>query len=234
MLSNFKLKRMKAEAMQELVDDNGAALAEFGGRVLQSFEQWKQEKGDRKPRGAPSGGLLSSVLGKPIPFKKATPWQCADFMWPSPFALAMKLWREDYRPFMEIMKQDDYFKVLEMLVVVFGKDAHESDLRWAQDLLRDNKSFKTGMHFALQPQKTNLAKGRKEGVLERQKKAEKNRAVLINAIKDLFDKPEKPGWGWMNDEIVKFLKKGNYGYADSSILTVVKREAAKHRKTRKK
>ncbi len=233
MISNFKseLKWIKAEVMQQLVDDNDAAMAELWGRVLQSFEQWKQEKGDRKPR------ATSGRLGKPIPFKKATPWQCADFMWPSPVALAVKLLRENYRPFREIMKQEGARKVLAMLIVRFGKDSNESDVRAAHSILRAHQSreagISEGMYVASLPQKMNLAKGRLVGVLARQKKAEKKQTDLINAIKSLFDKPDKPGWGWTNDEIAYFLMKGNYGYAENSILTVVKREAAKCRKARK-
>ncbi len=79
----------------------------------------------------------------------------------------------------------------------------------------------------------NLAKGRLDGVKTRKKTAKDKQSRLTKAIGDLFDKPDKPGWGWTNPEIVKFLKKGNYGYADSSIFTVVKREAAKHRRPEK-
>ncbi len=242
MLSNFELKQIIAEAIQALVNDDYAALDDFRCRVLKSFEQWKQEKGDRKPR-APSG-LINTLLsgppgGKPIPFKKATPWQCAGLTSPSPIMLAIKLWREDYRPFMEIVRQEGDRKALAMLIVVFGKDSSASDVREAHSILRELKSIEmaisAGADAALQPQKTNLAKGRKDGVLKRQEKAKKKQAVLNSAIKDLFDKPENPGWGWTNDEIVVFLKQRNlgYGYADSSILTVVKREAAKYYKARK-
>lgn len=79
----------------------------------------------------------------------------------------------------------------------------------------------------------NLAEGRKGAVKIRQEKATKKQELLINSIAALFDKPEKPGWGWSNPEIVQFLMKSNYGYADSVILQTVKREAAKYRKVRK-
>lgn len=238
MFSDFELKRIEDEAMQELVNDDDAAVGELWDRVLKSFEQWKQEKGDRKPRA--NHGMLSDLAGgKPIPFKKATPWQCADFTTPSPVALVIKLLREDYSPFWEIMQQEGVRKVLAMLIVRFGKDSSESDVREAHGLLIKHKLFeigiRSGRHSALQPQNTNLAEGRPKGVLARQKKAKKRQTNLINAIESLFDTSEKPGWVWTNPEIVDFLKRtnNNYDYADSSILTVVKREVAKYRKARK-
>ncbi len=179
MLRNFKLKRIEAEAMKELVD--GAAVGELWGRVLKSFEQWKQEKGDRKPR-VPIG-LISS---KPIPFKKATPWQCAGFgRWPTPFALARKLLHEEYRPFMEIMKQDGILKVLAMLIVVCGKDKDcESDLRWAQGLLRDHKSIEAGIRATLEKhraaiiaQRTRSGGGQKRGEQQKRDKESKHRLI---------------------------------------------------------
>ncbi len=229
----FELKGIQAEVMQQIGDDNDATLADLWGRVLQSFEQWKQENGDRKPRAT----SLSGLLGKPIPFKKATPWQCADFKYPSPVALAVKLWREDYKPFMQIMKQEVARKVLAMLIVRFGKDSNEIDVRDAHRILSAHQVLETGinegMNIASLRQAMNLDKGRAKGVLARQKKAEKKKSDLINAIKALFDKPEKPGWGWTNDEIVVFLMRSDYSYAASSVLSVVKREAAKYSKTRK-
>jgi hypothetical protein len=77
-----------------------------------------------------------------------------------------------------------------------------------------------------------LAKGRKEAVKKKQEIAAEKQVRLIKAIADLFDKPEKPGWGWSNPDIVEFLKP-KFGYAASSIMQVVKREAAKFRKARK-
>lgn len=82
-------------------------------------------------------------------------------------------------------------------------------------------------------QHKNLAKGRPLAVKARQEKSAKKQTDLIEAIKALFDKPEKPGWGWTNPEIVTFLKKGNYGYADTTLMGTVKIEAAKYRKARK-
>jgi len=79
----------------------------------------------------------------------------------------------------------------------------------------------------------NLAKGREGAVKKRQKMATEKQVLLINSIAALFDKPDKPGWGWSNPEIVQFLMKSDYGYAESVILQTVKLEAAKYRKARK-
>lgn len=82
-------------------------------------------------------------------------------------------------------------------------------------------------------QQENLAAGRKKGVLARQEKASKNQSDLNSAIAALFDTPEKPGWIWSNPQIVRYLKKHNFEYADSTILAAVKREKAMYRKARK-
>lgn len=86
---------------------------------------------------------------------------------------------------------------------------------------------------AYKAREVNLAIGRKDGVKKRQKTADEKQALLIKAIAALFDNDNKPGWVWSNPDIVNFLKKGNYGYADSVILQTVKQEAAKYRKSRK-
>ncbi len=232
---NNELKRIKDEVRQQLGDDDDAALAKLWGRVLKSFEQWKQEQGDRKTRA--NRGMLSNLAGgKPIPFKKATPWQCADFMWPSPVALAVKLQRENYRPFREIMKQDGTRKVLAMLIVRFGKDSNESDVRAAHRMLSADQLLEAGISEGINitslRHKMNFDKVRPKGVLARQKIAEKKQALLNSAIKDLFDKPEKPGWRMTNEKIADFLVPCIH-YKRSVILVAVKREAAKYRKAEK-
>lgn len=86
---------------------------------------------------------------------------------------------------------------------------------------------------AFKDRNVNLAKGRKDGVKKRQETAAEKQDRLNKAIEALFDTPEKPGWGWTNPEIVEFLMKSKYGYAESGILQAVKIEAAKHRKAKK-
>lgn len=81
-------------------------------------------------------------------------------------------------------------------------------------------------------QQDNLAAGRIAGVKSRQKSGAEKQGQLIRAIGELFDKPEKPGWRWTNDEIVAFLR-GSFHYAEATILKTVKREAAKCRKAGK-
>lgn len=85
---------------------------------------------------------------------------------------------------------------------------------------------------AYEQQKEILAGGRRDGVAARQKTAKENREKLEKAIADLFDKPGKPGWRLTNEQIVEFLAP-HFSYKRSTILQIVKREAAKHRKREK-
>lgn len=143
------LERIKAKAMQELVADDDAALGQLWSRVYAAFDQWKQERGNRKPKA--NRGMLSDLIGaKSIPFKKAAPWQCADFATPSPVALAVKLWRERYAPLEAITAEVGTRKVLALLVVGFGDDASESDLLAAHGVLRDYEMAEGGARAALQ------------------------------------------------------------------------------------
>ncbi|MGH8580889.1 MAG: hypothetical protein ACREVK_12495 [Gammaproteobacteria bacterium] len=80
-------------------------------------------------------------------------------------------------------------------------------------------------------QEQNLSVGRPMGVAKRKKK---NRANLNEAIADLFDKPDKPGWRFKNEEIVDFLlPRFSEVYKRSSILNAVKRVAAECRRAEK-
>lgn len=228
-------EQIKAEAQQRLSGKDDKALTQLWDEIYKAFQEWKREHGDRKPR--PARGLLSDLSGKSMPFKKAEPWECADFPWPNPLALALKLWRENYAPLKVITDRESFGRVLALLIVRFADTANQSDLLAAHDYFVRYESTVTGIitgrRSALQSQKKNLAKGRPLGVVKRQKDAKRKQTDLINAIKALFDKPEKPGWVWTNPEIVTFLKKGNYGYADSTLLAKVKIETAKYRKARK-
>jgi hypothetical protein len=79
-----------------------------------------------------------------------------------------------------------------------------------------------------------LAKGRIAGAAKNRVTGKENQSLLKKAISDLFAKPAYPGWRWSNDEITAhlaplFAKK----YKPSSILAVVKVEAARNRKAEK-
>lgn len=115
--------------------------------------------------------------------------------------------------------------------------------RLLDDLLKDfseyfeqnkiNKKIAEFEYSLYQQQEEALAAGRLKGVEKRQEIAKEKNDVLMKAIASLFDKPEKPGWGWSNPEIFQFLKKANYGYKDNTLLQKVKLEAARYRKARK-
>ncbi len=230
--NNFQIKRIRAEARHELSSDDDAAMTQLWNRVYAAFNQWKLERGDRNP--IPNRGLLSDLL--PIPFDKAEPWECVDFIFSSPVALTMKLLREDYAPFDAITAKVGIRKVLALAIVKSDK-ASDDDLLEAGEILRAHANIEIGLRAgfeaAREPIKKNLEKGRPIGVKARQEKSAKKQTALIDAIKALFDKPEKPGWGWTNPQIVTFLKRSNYGYADSTLMGTVKSEAAKYRKARK-
>lgn len=82
-------------------------------------------------------------------------------------------------------------------------------------------------------QRQALAKGRPLATESRKATAAKNREALMKSIAGLFDSPEKPGWVWSNSHIANFLESRFPCYAKSTILKVVKTEAAKHRGSRK-
>lgn len=104
---------------------------------------------------------------------------------------------------------------------------------WPQAKLSETNQAKLNEAEAvIATRNANLAKGRPEGVKARQAKAEKKKKNILAAIAGLFDKPEKPGWGWTNSEIVGFLV-SSLGYSEGTISPTVKREAAKYRKARK-
>jgi hypothetical protein len=152
------LERIKAEAMQELVGDDDAALGQLWGMAYAAFDQWKQEHGNRKPKA--HLGMLSDLVGaKSIPFKKAAPWQCADFQVPAgPIALAIKLLREDYAPFKAITAKVGIRKVLALLIVGFGDDASEGDLDEAIRILRAHANIEVGLRAGFDAARKNHAR----------------------------------------------------------------------------
>ena len=100
------------------------------------------------------------------------------------------------------------------------------------EMLKLNRKVVNAALNAHNKQKAELDIGRKKGVEKRRATATERQRVLAEAIRQLFDKPEKPGWGWSNDEIVSFLKP-KINYKESTILAKVKKDAAMYRKARK-
>lgn len=230
--------QIKDEARRQLSGKDAKALTKLWDEIYIAFQKWKQEHGDRKPMA--HRGMLSDLSGKSMPFKKAEPWQCADFQWPSPVALAMKLWREDYAPIKTITDREGIRSVLALLIAKYADNTSPSDLFAAHNVIVRHQSLmegiisgrQLGLQTASQKQKRNLAKGPEAAAAKRKADAKKKKAALLKAIEGMFDKPEKPGWNMTSPEIVNFLlKSGNpYGYAESVILVTVKKEAAKYRK----
>lgn len=91
-----------------------------------------------------------------------------------------------------------------------------------------------GVNCNLQRNKS-LASGRTLGTAKRQETAKENNAKLDKAIRDLFSKPESPGWVWTNEKISEYLSqpKWGLGYKGGTILNRVKKIAAEERKKRK-
>ena len=56
-----------------------------------------------------------------------------------------------------------------------------------------------------QQQEQILKSGRSRGTLARQAAAKGKREALVRAIAELFDKPDKPGWRWTNEQITDYL-----------------------------
>lgn len=228
------LERIKAEAMQELVADDDAALGQLWSRVSAAFDQWKQEHGNRRPK--VSRGMLSDLVGaKSIPFKKAAPWQCADFKVPAgPIALAIKLLSEDYAPLNKITVEVGLRKLLALLIVGFGDDASQNELDDAIRILRAHADreigWRDGLDRAREVTKKNLAKGPLFAAKDRTKKAAIENAPLI---KDIWHELEKHPT-WTAQRITDSLLKGGnpYGKTQKTILAKVQTEKKAYRKTK--
>lgn len=150
-----------------------------------------------------------------------------------PVALAVKLYQDDCAP-LATANPDKVRKSLSLLIAEHAESASLDDLNAACAIIEEVESLMDIANLlTLREIDGNLAMGPKQAAKDRKKKGDRKLADLTKAIGDLFDKPEKPGWGWGNQEIVDFLKKGNYGYAESTLLRHVKREVAICRKAQK-
>ena len=221
------------EVLQGLNDKSIEILWDWLGRV---FQVWKSQHGQPPQRG---GGLLTSGPAPEL-FDEAEPYQCAGLGISNNIDLALKLRDDDYKPFLEVIEAASLARVLAALILKEATPVNAASVFKASELLRkikeaDNKRVMAQLKklaAAGLKQEQTLASGRLAGGKTRQETAKEKQATLTKAIADLFDKPEKPGWGWTNPEIGKFLK-GTVGYADGTIMQAVKLDAAKFRKARK-
>ena len=100
--------------------------------VYLAFQQWKEAHGDRHPQrltGLFAPMRLSDLVPNEntIPFEEAEPWQCAGFVTPCPTKLAIKLWQDEYQPFLELTSAVGMRFVLAMLICRF-KDSPQDYL----------------------------------------------------------------------------------------------------------
>jgi hypothetical protein len=165
------------------------------------------------------------------------------------FAEKLKWWKQHDEEIQDFVDSSNDEKTIEYVFARCHSDAlialHEENKSLLSDILRSkdtelsserSKKSLIARAFVEEDRKKSeaLAKGRDIGVKARKEKAKKNRTDLENAVVGLFDKPDKPGWGWTNSEIVKFLAPRFAGiYTSSTIAQTVKRIAVEHRKARK-
>jgi hypothetical protein len=222
-------ERILDNARKQLADCDEATVEQLWGKVIAAFEQWKQEHGNRKPKAF--RGMLSDVLGpKPIPFKKAAPWQCADLSTSNPLALANKLIRDKYAPFRAVIEEAGLDKVLALLILASG-EASTDDLQLFHEFLIEHAIDKKWMTIEAIKEwqlRSNLRKGPPVAAEKRTEKAAIRNAPLIADIKKaLVDHPL-----WTAQRIADSLLKGGnpYGKTPKTILADVKDEKAKYRK----
>jgi hypothetical protein len=235
--TEYTRERIRDAAAKHFADNDDAAVAELWAKVITAFDQWKQEHGNRKPRA--NLGMLSDLVGpKQIPFKKAAPWQCADLLTPSPLALAYKLFGDKYPPFLAVAKEAGFNKVLALLIIGFADDTSDDDLFTTHEFLIEHATDKKWLTIEAVKEwkiRANLRKGPIEAAKKRTEKAAPRQATLDKAINDLFDTPEKPGWGMTNVGITAYLmKQGGYGYKKSTVRGRVNALAAEHREELRK
>lgn len=237
---DYTKERIRDNAVKHLAGCDEATVEQLWGKVIATFEQWKQEHGNRKTK-APRGMLSDLVGAKLIPFKKAAPWQCADLPTPSPLGLADKLIGDKYPPFLAVINETGIEKVLAVLILGSG-EASTDDLQPFHEFLIKNETAKSvtkqwQMIEAIKERqkRRNLDLGPIAAAKKRTKEAALRRATLDKAINDLFDTPEKPGWGMTNDGITAYLmKQGGYGYEKTTVHERVKTLARDHRAERRK
>ncbi len=228
--TEYTRERIRDAAAKHFADNDDAAVAELWAKVITAFDQWKQEHGNRKPK--VYRGMLSDLTGpKPIPFKKAAPWQCADLLTPSPLALAYKLIGEEYSPFIAVTNEAGTSKVLALLIIGFADDTSDDELYITHEFLIKHATDKKWLMIeAIKEWKirSNLRKGPIVAAEKRTKKATIRNAPLISDIQNVLS--EHPLW--TSQRIADhLLKNGNpYRNEPSTILAKVKDQKAAYRK----
>jgi hypothetical protein len=132
--NNFTSDQIRVSARRELAGCDETLTAQLNSWISLVFEKWKLEHGDRNPRQV-NRGLLSDLIGKPIPFEDACPWECAGLINPSRIGLALKLMSDKYASFQSIIVKVPLRKVLAVLIANDGDTATDEELFSAYDLL---------------------------------------------------------------------------------------------------
>lgn len=209
--------------------------------LLAALNEWKQQHGNRDPQNYPEGLLGFGV--KPVDFDAAMPWQCTDYPFENATSLTLRLLYEGFPSVIAIRDKVSELKMMAALLIKDDGGTWDWFSAYRRMLhSRIPEARKAGALGALlenwdkirahDQQQAALANGRKKGVEKRKEVAAEKQRALTKAISDLFDVPDKPGWGWGNQEIVSFLKR-NFNYTDGTILAKVKKEVAKYRKARR-
>jgi len=192
------LEQIKAEARQRLSGKDAQALTQLWDEIYCAFKTWKQEHGDRDRKPRPARGLLDILPDKPLPFKKAEPWECADFIMPNPIALARKLWLENYAPFKAIMDREGFGCVLALLTIKFADTANPDDLLAVHDHFVMYESIVSGIaagrRSILQLQENNLEKGRLKGAQTQKEAAAERDKEILNMNADLLNHSNTARW----------------------------------------
>lgn len=192
-------ERIHDNARKQLADCDDAAIEQLWGNVITAFEQWKQEHGNRKPRA--TMGMLSDLLGpKPISFKKAAPWQCADLPTPSPLGLADKLIGDKYPPFLAVVNETGFEKVLAVLILGSG-EASTDDLQPFHEFLIKNETAKSvtkqwQMIEAIKERRRRmpLDKGRLKGSKSQKEYAAETWRIVEQRHKQFLKRSDYAGW----------------------------------------
>jgi hypothetical protein len=156
----YQVDEIKAEAekhFQNWPANYKSALWEY---LTSVFLLWKFEHGDRSPQ----SGLL---LGSPVDFETAEPYQCAGIGISNNIDLAFKLWTEKYPPFIKAIETATTPKVFAMLLLhETNETANFRSVTSARDLLHDYEKLavqfeKEKLQVILDLSSEDIARGRK-------------------------------------------------------------------------
>lgn len=191
--NNLQIERIRAEARQELDGKDEQLVNQLWDWTYLVFQKWKLEHGDRNP--IPSRGMLSDLA--PIPFDKAEPWECSDFVFSSPVALAMKLLHENYPPLDEVTAKVGIRKVL-ALAIVKSEHAADDDLLVAGEILHAHANIEIGLcagfDAAKKQTKENLATGRRKGSKSQEEYAAETWRLVEKRHKQFLKRTDYAQW----------------------------------------